>query len=233
MSMVTSGFPGLIFNPRVAVRGPVNPMDKSTVVSIYPRVISEDKWTTSPSRYFIPKGSVKNPASLVVGPASWWREIDDEQPLLEITNSSIQVADAIVKDYCRGLLGCNMQDCMPGLFWVPGEFDIQGVKTKFTTKFNEAVVKQTAYYRRLIEMADILWAKTNGNPLSISEDMRIAARELGQENKDWNKNVTMQELARCLACGSLRNPEYPVCPTCRAVNDVERAKALGLKFALE
>jgi uncharacterized OB-fold protein len=38
------------------------------------------------------------------------------------------------------------------------------------------------------------------------------------------------QVIRCVACGSLRNPAYPVCPTCKAVVEVDKVKALGLKF---
>jgi len=60
----------------------------------------------------------------------------------------------------------------------------------------------------------------------------MAARELGQhETKDWMKHHHMVEMVRCKACGALKNPLYPVCQTCKAVDDPERAKALGLTFA--
>lgn len=232
MSQV-GNFPGLNAPSRRTVRSPINPIDKSTVVSIYPRLIHEIKPTIEPGVFHLEPGSVQRPTLLVVGPSSWWKEIDDEQPLLEIINSSVQVAASIVRDYTNGLLGCNMNDCMPGIFWVPGEHSIKTIKEKFEDQFNDAIARQKFYYNNLIKMADILWAKTNGNPLVISEDMRIAAREMGQLDKDWNRRVTMQELTRCIACGTPRNPDYPVCAVCRTVNNVAQAKALGIIFAAE
>jgi uncharacterized OB-fold protein len=38
------------------------------------------------------------------------------------------------------------------------------------------------------------------------------------------------ELIRCNACGNLRNPQYPVCPTCKNV-DMSHPLAKELKFA--
>jgi len=82
----------------------------------------------------------------------------------------------------------------------------------------------------LVKLADSLWARSNGNPLAISDSMRTAAKELNLE-KDWMKDFRMVETVRCKACGSLLNPMFPVCPTCKAINDPAKAKELGLTFA--
>jgi hypothetical protein len=230
MSLVGQ-FPGLQNTNRRTVRAPVNPLDKSTIVSILPKEIDETKHTISPGRFIIPPGSIEHPAILVVGPSSWWREIDEDQPLLEIPNSSIQIADSVVKDYCNGILACNMADIMPGLFFVPGEHTIVSLKKSYQHEFDKAVVKQKNWYSLLVRMADGLWARSNGNPLAIADDMRMAARELNLHNKDWMKEFQMADMTRCKACGSLRNPQYPVCPTCKAIDNPDKAKELGIVFA--
>jgi len=230
MSLV-GGFPGL-GNQRRTIRAPQNPLDISTVVSIYPKDIFEIKHTIEPGKFLVPRGSYDNPGLLVVGPSSWWRDVDENQPLLEIPQSSIQIADSIVKDYCNGLLGCNMGDAMPGIFYVPGKYDVALLKKDFKAELDNAKRKQSNFYSALVRLADSLWARSNGNPLAISEDMRMAARELNlTNNKDWMKDFEMVDMTRCKACGSLRNPEYPVCPTCKAIDDPEKAKSLNIKFA--
>src|SRR5687768_15368088 len=103
MSQV-GAFPGIREMRRRTIRAPVNPMDKATIISIYPKPIHEQKWTIEPGVFDIPAGSVESPGLLVVGPSSWWREIDYEQPLLEIPVGSIQIADSIVKDWSNGLI---------------------------------------------------------------------------------------------------------------------------------
>lgn len=245
MSQVTNAFPGMTMAQimRRTIRAPTNPMDKSTVISIYPRIIDERKHTIQPGRFYIPAGSVKKPSLLVVGSSSWWKDVDENQPLLEIPNSSIQVADSIVKDYCNGLLGCNMADSMPGIFWVPGKYEEfetflkgefgpeDGPKVKGVKLFETAVAKQTNYWKNLVKMADNLWARTNGNPLCISDDMRTAATELNLTNKDWMKDFAMVANTRCTACGQPRNPDYPVCHHCHAIVDPDKAKSLGIVFA--
>ena len=228
--MQVGEFPGLVPTNRRTIRAPVNPMDKSTVVSILPKVINERKATIQPGFFHIDAGSLENPAILVVGPSSWWREVDEHQPLLEIPVSSIQIADSIVRDYANGLLACNMADQMPGMFYVPGEYTVERVKKEHGPLLQQANIRQRSWYKELIRIADILWSRSNGNPLSISEDARLACAELNISNKPWLSDKQSMELIRCVACGSLRNPAFPVCQSCHAVVDKKKAEELGLTF---
>ncbi len=229
--MQVGEFPGLNQINRRTIRAPVNPMDKSTVVSILPKVINERKPTIFPGVFELRAGTFENPSILVVGSSSWWREVDENQPLLEIPVSSIQVADSIVKDYCNGLLGCNMNDKMPGLFYLPGEFTVEKIKKEHFPLLQAAHNRQKAWFSELVRVADILWSRSNGNPLSISDDARIACKELNISNKPWLGDAQTMELIRCVACGSLRNPNFPVCQSCHAVVDKKKAEELGLTFA--
>ncbi len=229
MSQV-GNFPGMEAFRRRTVRGPVNPLDKSTIVSIYPKIVDEFKVTIQPGRFIIPAGSYENPAVLVVGPSSWWREFDEQQPLLEIPVSSIQIADSVVRDYCNGVQACDMGASMPGLFYIPGEYSVKDIQTKFKGELDKARAKQITFYSVLVKQADALWARSSGNPLAVSDDMRMAARELGQTTKDWMKDFRMVEMVRCFACGSLKNPQYPVCASCRAI-DPSHAAGKDIKFS--
>jgi len=224
-------FPGLPSISRRTIRSPVNPMDKSTVVSILPKPISEKKCTIQPGIFELNPGTFDNPAILVVGPSSWWREIDEGQPLLEIPVSSILIADSVVKDYCNGLLACDMAGLMPGLFYLPGEFTVERVKKEHMPLLLDAKIKQARWFAELIKMADILWSRSNGNPLAISSDARLACKELNIHNKPWLGDQQSMELIRCIACGNLRNPQFPVCPVCKAVVDPTKAKSLNITFA--
>lgn len=216
---------------RKAIRSQVNPMDKCTIVSIFPKEINEEKVTIYPGKFHIPAGSSEHPAILVVGSSSWWKDYDFEQPLLEIVQSSIQISDSVIKDYANGMLGCNMGDTMPGLFFVLGEHNVIDIKTKYKFELDKAKVKQDNWFRVLVKLADSLWARTSGNPLAIWEEMRIAARELNLNDKPWLKDYQMAELTRCAACGNMRNPLYPICPTCKSI-DPEHPLAGTIKFAV-
>jgi hypothetical protein len=228
---VVGAFPLMSDIKRRTIRAPLNEMDRCTVVSIYPKAIHEVKHTIQPGVFDIEPGSFEHPAVLTVTSSSWWKEIDDMQPLLEIPQSSIQIADSIVKDYCNGIFGCDMGENMPGLFYIPGAWASEQIKKSRLGDLLIAQRKQKSFFEILVKFADSLWAGSNGNPLSISEDMRIAARSLNLNNKDWLKDSFAVELVRCKACGHLGNPEFPVCSNCKAINDVEKATALGLQFA--
>jgi len=224
-------FPGLAVTNRRTIRAAVNPLDKSTVVSILPKEINERKPTIQPGVFQIPPGTPENPAILVVGPSSWWREVDENQPLLEIPVSSIQIADSIVRDYCNGLLACNMADQMPGLFYIPGEYTLERVKKEHAPLLIKAAAGQKKWFLELIKLADVLWSRSNGNPLSISDDARLACKMLNIQNKPWLGDIQTAELVRCVACGNLRNQQFPVCPVCKAIADPNKAKELNLQFA--
>jgi hypothetical protein len=231
MSMV-GDFPGLMQRRnKQTIRAPINPLDKSTVFSILPKPISERKVTIQPGVFELAAGSVDKPAFLVVGPSSWWKEVDDNQPLLEIPVSSIQIADSIVKDYCNGLLECNMSDQMPGLFYLPGEWSVDRLKKEQMPLLTKYIACQKKWFLALVRIADILWSRSNGNPLSISDDARLACRELNIADKPWLGDMHTAELVRCIACGNLRDPRYPVCAVCKAIADPERAKQLNITFA--
>lgn len=225
------GVPGLLYNRRMTQRMPTNPMDRCTVVSIFPKDIDEHKVTLSPGRFMIPAGTFENPSVLVVGSSSWWRELDEEQPLLEIPNSSLQVAESIVKDYCNGMLAYDKATMSAGLFFTPGVFTAKTIKSEHPELLMEAKVKQDRWYTALVKMADILWAKSNGNPIVISDEMRLAARSTGLTQKDWMKDFTMMQNVKCIACGQPKDPQFPVCPHCHAINDMKKAEELGIVFA--
>jgi len=213
------------------IRGPVNPMDKSTIFSILPKDIVEKKVTLMPGVFNIPKGSPDNPTAYIVGPSSWFKELDEHQPLLEIPNHSLQMAESIVKDYCNGLICCDMGETMPGLFYLPGEWTAEKLKKEHSNLLKDAIRRQNNWYIALVRMADSDWAKTNGNPRSINDDMRLAAEQLGLKNKAWMVDFNAVDNIACVACGAMRNPLFPICQSCHTVVDKAKAIELGLVSA--
>jgi hypothetical protein len=241
MSNVGAGF-GAFQIARQPVRMTPNPMDKCTIVSIYPQEIRVNKPTIFPGDFVIPAAKPDDYALLVVGPSSWWREIDESQPLLEIPVTSFQVAESIVKDYVNSVMGSNSGDRIPGLMFIPGEYTRETIKNYkemrdgkptgrvFDTLLAEIRAKQKRWFEEVIKISDVLWARTNGNPLAISNVARMGAEMLGLD-KPWMQDFKTLQMENCVACGSLLNPKYPICPTCKAVNNVELAKKLDIKFA--
>lgn len=216
---------------RQTVRANVNPLDKSTVFSIYPKKIVETKHTITPGSFTIEAGSYENPARLLVEPSSWWKELEEGQPLLEISVSSVIVANSVCQDYMVGLLCCDMGECRPGVFFIPGDISVKDLKDKYKSQLEQAMTRQKNWFTALVNEADVWWARTNGNPLSVSDDSRIAAKELNMLDKEWLKNSQTVELKRCIACGTLNNSKVIVCPTCKVITNPEEFKKLNLQFA--
>ncbi len=210
-------------------RAPLNPLDKCTIVSIFPRAIMAVKETTQPNTYHIPAGDIDKPASIVVGSSSWWMSVGVDRPKQEITHGSIQVANAIVNDYCSGLLGHVAGQADPGIFYVNGEFANDTLKIKLADQLAQAAVRQKQWFFNLIEKADVDWARTNGNPRSVSDLSRLAAERLGLKDKPWMQDFQSLKKVACIACGNLRDPNFPICPACNTI--VDRVKYDALKLA--
>lgn len=224
---------GAFSNNRMTIKAPVNPLDKTSIISIFPKKMApEHKPTIQPGTFQIPYGTFADPGILIVGPSSWWKETDEGQPLLEIPHSSITVAHSVVRDFSVGLLGCDMADKRPGIFYIPGSITKQDLlkKVEYLALLEQANTRQRNWFSELVRIADTLWARTSGNPLTISDDMKIAAQQLGLD-KPWIKDFQSMAMVNCKWCGALKNPVYPVCPNCKAIDDPEKAKALGIMFA--
>lgn len=215
---------------RKTVRSEPNPLDRTTIVSIFPNEIQETIITIQPSLYVIPGGSLENPSILVVSSASWWKETSPNEPLMEIPVYSTVLAKNLVADYINGM-NCVVPGVRgPGLFVIPGEYTSEAIKKNYASQLKLANERQNLWYLELIKQADSLWARTNGNPNSVGDDARMAARIL-QKDKPWTQDFQAIENVNCVACGNLRNPTYPVCPHCRNIVDVELAKKLNIKAA--
>ncbi len=221
-----------VFGMRRTMPSPKNPMDKSTIVSIFPKPLRERKETICPGLFELEAGSPEKPTVLVVGSSSWWKDVDPEQPLLEIPDGSVLVAKSIVDDYCKGMLGCDMKGSMPGLFWVPGAFSVFEIQKNHADKLREAKIKQDNWYKELIKLADIGWAKSNGNPITIALEMKLAATMLGLVDKPWMKDQIFLELSNCPACGNKTDPKYPMCANCKTIINPELFARLNLKQAI-
>lgn len=223
-----------VFARKIAIqRAPVNPLDKATIVSVYPEDIISVNHTIFPGRFVLPKAPDNDFSLLVVGTSYWVKEMPDDQPYLEMTVPATEVARSIIEDWSNGILGVG-ENRAPGLFYIPGDFDKNTIKTAptFAVKLGTAKARQKAWFLELVSIADKFWVRTNGQPAAIPDTCKMAAIQLGIKEKEWlNKNEAIAELVRCVACGSLRNSSYPVCPTCKAVIDVEKAKLLKVQFA--
>lgn len=219
---------------RMTPTGRKNPLDRTTIVSVFPAKVIEKKETLSPSVWTIDKPADNDFALLVVDGASWWKFQGEDQAFLEIQVNSIDLAESIIVDYFNGFFGCNMADKMPGVFYIPGEYDkttIQFAKgingLGFHDLLEAAKIKQDNWFKEIVQMADIDWARTNGNPLSISDFSRMGAQHLKLQ-KPWMQDYQAFQLDACPACGQLTNLLYPVCKHCHHIHDKKKAAELGI-----
>jgi len=213
------------------IKAPVNPLDKCTIVSIFPQEVKSTNHTIFPGRFSVPPGRFETPATLAIGPSSWWREVGEGQPLLEIPVSSIQVADSICKDWSNGILACDMADAMPGLFYLPGVLAPETILREYTGMLEAANRRQKNWYAALVRLADALWSKANNNPVAISDTMRLAAKELGLDDRPWLADFSVVTNIRCVACQTFVSSNVVICPNCKIILKPEEFKKLNLQFA--
>ena len=213
---------------QVLQRTPPAEGDKYTIVSIFPKAIHEEKITLDPGVFDIAPGSLEKPATLTVGSSVWWKGVGPDSEPAEITVPSILVAHSVIMDYCNSLLGAKPNEIYPGLFAVKGEHDSAAIVKNNQKELKAADVRQKLWYEALVKGADSLWARTNGNPIAIPDDARLAAQGLGLINKPWMQDFSTLQMVACVNCGNLRNPAYPSCPSCRVVVDKALFAKLGL-----
>lgn len=226
-------------NKRVINLLPKNPMDKTTIVSVYPREVIDIKATLFPSRFIIPAAKNDDFSLLIIEGASYFiPSMIGSQAPTEVQVNSMMLAESILHDSIPSM-NLVTSNARPGVFCIPGEYDRTSIlkyKHADGRSFKEllelARTWQQNYWTSVIDEADYFWSKSNGNPKVIPEDAKLAVNILGLEKaKPWMNNVVASQLINCKACGEMINPIYPVCRHCKAIIDPEKAKKLDLHFA--
>ena len=213
------------------IRAQISDLDKSTVVSIFPKQVKATKVTVNPRRYTVPAGTFEKPSVLVVGTAIWIKHIYETEPeqRVEMPILSSQLADAIVNDFCSNVLSSG-HERRPGLFWVIGAKSSEQIIKEHKKEMLAAEERQKQWYLELIKMADIDWVKYRGSPLAVSDTARMAALELHLE-KPWMMDIKHLAMGICPACGSQRDSKFPVCKECKTIVDKDAYAKLGLAMA--
>lgn len=219
---------GKIWNEqRKITRGNPNPLDVSTIVSIFPQDVHEYKPTCFPGEFWIPKGTYEKPSVTHIGQSYWVAGGVGDMPEIEVPQSSIVMADSIIKDFANSLFGITVGVKVPGLFYVLGKQEVKDIKKEL---LDTAKRKQDEWFHELVRVADILWVRTNGNPTAVSELNILAGKTLGME-KPWMSKVLHQEMTKCVACQTLINASVIVCPNCKVIVDKKRFDEMKLAFA--
>lgn len=188
---------------------------QATVVSILPYAIREKKPGLIPNEYAIPASEdVQNPQLLVIDSASFGVYAGDERTI-RVSTPAIEVARAVVEDHINGTMLVELGVSEPGLFWIPvGINDPDRIKTQFRDEYHACVVKQEAWFRRLVAEADDSWSKF-GQRKMISDPMKAAALRL-KLNRPWLLEQEVEKaLSECPACFSKINPKAIICAVCK------------------
>ena len=232
--------PSAYTGKRMIYQLPRNPMDKSTIVSVFPKEIVEDKPTIFPGHFVIPAAVEGDFSLLVIDGSSYYSPSTIERmPPTEIQVNSAALAKAVVDDYLSATWLAAKGVRGPGVFWIPGAYDrvsILKYKDADGRTFGQlkeiAENQQKIWFGMVMDFADEIWARSNGNPRGIPDDAKIAAHYLGvASTKPWMENTVASVLEHCPSCGEMINLSYPTCKFCHAIVNTAKAKELNLVFA--
>lgn len=193
---------------------------KCTVVSLVPFELLEYKPGLITPAFLIEASDGVTPTLLHVGNSLHYVYLDDTRGSLPVRGPSDVVARSIVTDYIDSQLGIG-DNARPGIFWVPGEWNLAEVNIKFKDQLETAKKCQEQWFINCCRIADDDWNKYHQHNV-ISSSQRKMATMLGWDPKqhEWMapKSVIDAQSAKCFACFSpLNNPDQLVCHVCKAV----------------
>lgn len=203
--------------------------DKTTIVSLYPFELNEDKPGLYPGRFTIPAASAGDISILTIDRAVHHVYLDMDRGSLTVPTPSEEVARAICQDFISAQLAYSPGEAEPGLFFVEGSFTKKEVLDKFKDRISGAKERQRQWYVRLVEVADDEWAKYHSHK-SISDLQRFAAVQLGLE-REWNVQGTADAHQFCPACKMVMSADAMICGSCRTIVKPEEYKKAGFATA--
>ena len=202
----------------------IDALDKSTVISIFPLIIKEEKPGVFPGRFTIAPCNGE-PSLLVVGQSVHHIDVGEDRPQLEMPIASAEMARSIVEDFIAAQIAVT-ENAKPGLTWFRGEVTPLELKTKQAPLIASLKATQRAWYLELVKMADDDWQRYHKHTV-ISDIERMAARDLGYVDKAWLIVPEQLMTSSCPACGTAIVPTVVVCPNCRCIIDAKRYKELN------
>lgn len=204
----------------------IDETDKSTVISLFPLPITEEKPGIFPGRFTI-AASNGEPALLVVGQSIHYVDVGEDRPQLTVTTPSFEVARSIVEDFVAAQLAVT-DEIRPGVAWVRGVVTPLELKTKHKDLVVKLKEQHKAWYLELVKLADDDWQRYHKHTV-ISELQRTAAQSLGYSNREWLIIPAQLQSSTCPACGTSIVPTVVVCPSCRCI--IDKTKYDQMAFA--
>ncbi len=199
----------------------------STVVSLMPIALSEEKPGLRPPRYHIPAAARGDFNILHIPEATYAYYIDHHRGSLTLPEKSEIVARSIVADYIRSSI-LHTEEAYPGLFWVPGKLEKEAIKTLHHKELAEARAAQDAWCNILVRAADDSWRIHHRNS-AVSDVQRAAARYLGAR-REWLEEIRMENTTECQFCTSVISARATVCPVCRKEQNESKRPAVAVNL---
>lgn len=202
---------------------------KSSVISIVPFAIDEEKPGIYPGHFEIPPAKDNIPQILVIGESIHYVETADPDRSIPVVNPSYKVAASIVNDYINSQLGIPPNKtaiCGPGIFWKVGVYDLSRIHKECADELKKQEQRQFNWFTELVRIADDDWEKTHQHR-AISDMQRFAAKWL-KLNRPWIVSLESTKFTNidCPGCGNSLRPDIVVCPTCKVILNPTKYKTL-------
>lgn len=206
--------------------------DTSTVISLLPVPIDEDKPGLIPGKFLLPAvvDPMKDFNLLTVSRCKFPVYLDENRPALIVPAPSDTVAESICRDYKISMAHYETGVAEPGLFWARGNLTKNDVLVQLEQDLNEARKMQVEWFKRLVDSADDDWGKYHVRRL-ISSLQRKACQIL-KLDREWNMDKEVTENLKLTACKFCRadiHAESVVCRYCGGILNMARYKAEFVK----
>lgn len=199
---------------------------ESTVISLVPFDIIEEKPGLIPPRFYIPASDMKIPKLLKVGTAAHYVYLDESRGSLRVRNPSDIIAKSIVEDYCNSQLGID-DESGPALFWRDKDMSIIDVANECKAELLEYLIRQKRWFLNIAQIAENDWTRYHQHNV-ISSFQRRAAEIIGwtSQQHEWMSPITTMRSSPCPACGFAVPEGVVLCNNCKCVIDPHKYEKL-------
>lgn len=215
-------------------------MSVATVVSIFPRQLTERKPSVEPNEYIIPACADElgrsypdiPPVTVLIHDATtkFYKGFNEWIPAVILAED---LADDIVNAFFSSNIDVTPDPEFPigpGLFFVVGAYDREDkirkegfdpeksakwIQSEYSTELKKTHKSQDQWFQLLVRRADSEWQRSR-NSKSISDVHRFAAKRLGMD-RDWARDITLEAINKCPACRQSIDPLAIICPVCKTV----------------
>jgi hypothetical protein len=216
---------------------------KVTVVSTLPWALFEPKYGLIPDLYMVPRAKKRGEIGILTVADGYHYQLipmaSDRMPPLKVVDVGEVIAESIITDYISASLAIDRTPLengavpIPGLFWVEGVYEDhksqerdaqlkQKLKLENAERIHQALQNTTAWFERLIKVADDDWAKYHQYRF-ITDSQRAACGWLGLQ-REWNFSVFEANNSLCWACKKVVNPTAIICSCGAILNQAEYEK---------